>query len=82
MMRLSCASKRCPSSARFSALNILNTLALINDVARMLATCGAANIWNGISAVQLSEAAVAAGSRENPDYLHSFGRRRRRDATV
>jgi tetratricopeptide (TPR) repeat protein len=49
-----------------------DTLSTMNDLAWALATSDAATIRNGTNAVQLAEAAVAATSRKNPDYLDTL----------
>jgi tetratricopeptide (TPR) repeat protein/tRNA A-37 threonylcarbamoyl transferase component Bud32 len=49
-----------------------DTLEAMNSLASTLATSDKATIRNGTNAVQLAEAAVAATSRKNPDYLDTL----------
>jgi tetratricopeptide (TPR) repeat protein len=48
------------------------TLLAMNDLSWILATSDVATIRNGTNAVQLAEAAVAATSRKNADYLDTL----------
>ena len=49
-----------------------DTLQMMNELAWALSTSDAATIRNGTNAVQLAEAAAAATSRKNPDYLDTL----------